>query len=221
MSPRPYRLSRRQEAVDATRARILRAARTLLLSPGSPSAFSIDHVARGAHVTRATVYHQFGSRRGLFEAVFDDLAAHGGVYELRHVFQERDPDRALERFVATFGHFWSASRLAHRRLEARGAWDPGLERALAARQERRRVALRLLVGRIHERHGRPPLGALEETIDVLFTLTSFHTFDALAGPSKSPAEVAPVVLRLARGVLGLEGDGARGVGGVGGESAVR
>jgi AcrR family transcriptional regulator len=166
---------------------------------------SIDQVARRARVTRATVYHQFGSRRGLFEAVFDDLAAKGGIYELQHVFQERDPDRALARFVATFGRFWSASRLVHRRLRARGAWDTGLEQALAARQERRRMVLKVLVGRLHERHGRPPATALEETIDVLFALTSFETFDTLAGSAKSPAEVAPLVLRLARGVLGLEG----------------
>jgi AcrR family transcriptional regulator len=205
VTPRPYRLGRRQATVDATRARILRAARTLLLTRRSPTEFSIDQVARRARVTRATVYHQFGSRRGLFEALFDDLAARGGIYELQSVFQERDPDRALARFVATFGRFWSASRLVHRRLRARGAWDAGLERALAARQERRRVALTVLVGRLRERYGRPPAETLEQTIDVLFTLTSFETFDALAGSAKTPADVTPVVLRLARGVLGLEG----------------
>jgi AcrR family transcriptional regulator len=205
VTPRPYRLGRRQATVDATRARILRAARTLLLTRRSPTEFSIDQVARRARVTRATVYHQFGSRRGLFEALFDDLAARGGIYELQNVFQERDPDRALARFVATFGRFWSASRLVHRRLRARGAWDAGLERALAARRERRRVALTVVVGRLRERYGRPPAETLEQTIDVLFTLTSFETFDALAGSAKTPADVTPVVLRLARGVLGLEG----------------
>lgn len=211
MTPRPYRLGRRQATVDATRARILRAARALLLSRHLPTEFSIDQVARRAGVTRATVYHHFGSRRGVFEAVFDDLAARGGIYELENVFQEPDPERALAQFVATFGRFWSASRLVHRRLRARGAWDAGLERALAARQERRRMALKVLVGRVQARHGRPPAEALEETIDVLFTLTSFETFDALAGPAKTPADVAPVVLRLARGVLGLEGDAVSGV----------
>jgi AcrR family transcriptional regulator len=204
VTPRPYRLGRRQATVDATRARILRAARATLLARSSPTEFSIDQVARRARVTRATVYHQFGSRRRLFEAVFDDLAARGGIYELGNVFQERDPDRALARFVATFGRFWSASRLVHRRLRARGAWDSGLEQALAARQERRRLALKVLVGRLHERYGRPPAEALDETVAVLFTVTSFETFDALAGSANTPADMAPVVLRLARGVLGLE-----------------
>jgi hypothetical protein len=40
-------------------------------------------------------------------------------------------------------------------------------------------------------------------IDVPFTLTSFPTFDTLAGPARSPVDVAPVVLRLVRTTLGL------------------
>jgi hypothetical protein len=62
----------------------------------------------------------------------------------------------------------------------------------------------VLVGRLHERYGRPPAEALDETVDVLFTVTSFETFDALAGSANTPADMAPVVLRLARGVLGLD-----------------
>lgn len=45
--------------------------------------------------------------------------------------------------------------------------------------------------------------ATEETIDLLFALTSFQTFDVLAGPKRTPAAVAPMVLRAARAILGL------------------
>ncbi|HEY6539541.1 MAG TPA: TetR/AcrR family transcriptional regulator, partial [Ktedonobacteraceae bacterium] len=41
----------------------------------------------------------------------------------------------------------------------------------------------------------------DEIVDVLFTLTSFETFDALAGPSHSLEEVAPVVQRLVRAAI--------------------
>src|SRR5439155_15147610 len=54
--PRRYRLGRRQAAVARTPARILRAARALLVAPHGV-AFSLDAVARRARVTRATVYH--------------------------------------------------------------------------------------------------------------------------------------------------------------------
>ncbi len=201
MTPRSYHLGRRQTAVDRTRARILKAAQALLVARGS-AGFSIDAVARRARVTRATVYHQFGSRPKLLEALFDDLAARGGMWDLTDAFRQPEPDEALARFVATFGRFWTAHRPIHRRLQALGALDQGLERALSARQEWRRQGLRVLVGRLRERHDLSG-AALEETIDVLFTLTSFHTFDTLAGAKRTPTAVAPVVLRLARRALGL------------------
>lgn len=201
MSPRPYRLGRRQATVDATRARILRAARAVLLARGSTE-FAIDAVARRARVTRATVYQRFGSRRRLLEALFDRLAAEGGMGDLAGAFRQPDPDAALERFVATFGRFWTAARPLHRRLRGLAALDAGLDRTLQARQEWRRQGLRVLVERWRARHASPAPAALGETVDALFGLTSFETFDALAGPPpRTPADAAPLVLLLARAVL--------------------
>src|SRR2546427_10499834 len=77
MSPRPYRLGRRQPAAQRTRARVLRAARELLTARAGAEPFSVDAVARRAGVARMTVYHRFGSRRGLLEALFDSLAPRG------------------------------------------------------------------------------------------------------------------------------------------------
>src|SRR2546430_11163673 len=77
MSPRPYRLGRRQPAAQRTRARVLRAARELLTARAGAEPFSVDAVARRAGVARMTVYHQFGSRRGLLEALFDSFAVGG------------------------------------------------------------------------------------------------------------------------------------------------
>ena len=65
MSPRPYRLGRRRPAAERTRARVLRAARALLTARAGAEPFSVEAVARRAGVARMTVYHQFGSRRGL------------------------------------------------------------------------------------------------------------------------------------------------------------
>ncbi len=204
MTPRSYRLGRRQAAVDRTRARILQAARALLVARGGAE-FSIDAVARRARVTRATVYQRFGSRPQLLEALFDDLARRGGMWDLATAFRQPDPEEALARFIATFGRFWTAHRPIHRRLLGLGALDAGLERTLRARQEWRRLGLRVIVGRVRERYGRPAASAEAETVDLLFALTSFPTFDVLAGPKRTPAGVAPLVLRVARAVLGLGG----------------
>src|SRR5262249_35010278 len=71
MSPRPYRLGQRQAAAEQTRARILAAARELLVASAGFSGFSVEAVARQAGVARMTVYYQFGSKPGLLEALYD------------------------------------------------------------------------------------------------------------------------------------------------------
>src|SRR5215472_15221569 len=87
MSPRPYRLGQRQASTEQTRARIIAAARELLVARNGFSGFSIDAVARQADVARMTVYYQFGSKIGLLEALSDSLATHGGMEQLADAFR--------------------------------------------------------------------------------------------------------------------------------------
>src|SRR3989454_9448981 len=122
MSPRPYRLGQRQVAADENRSRILNAAREQLEEEAS---FSIDAVARRADVARMTVYYQFGSRRGLLEALFDDLAARGGGPQLPSAFQEPGPVGALDRLIEIFAHFWSSARGVPRRVRGIARFQPG------------------------------------------------------------------------------------------------
>src|SRR5256886_11414892 len=82
MSPRPYQLGQRQAASEQTRSRVLQAARKLLMESTSFSGFSIEAVARRADVTRMTIYHQFGSKMGLLEALCDSLAVTGEMEQL-------------------------------------------------------------------------------------------------------------------------------------------
>jgi len=50
------------------------------------------------------------------------------------------------------------------------------------------------------RYGHLERAAIGKAIDVLHTLTSFETFDALTGTSRSP-EDATLLIRLAHGVV--------------------
>jgi len=202
MPRRSYHLGRRQAAVERTQARILKAARALLVARGNPD-FSIEALARRARVTRVTVYQRFGTRSKLLEALFDDLARQGGMWDLADAFGQPDPEEALARFVTTFARFWTAHRPIHRRLQALAALDTGLDRTLRARQEWRRQGLRVIVPRLGQRSGGAAAEAQDETIDLLFALTGFPMFDLLAGPQRTPADVATIVLRVARAVLGL------------------
>jgi len=203
MCPRPYRLGQRQIATEQTRARILIAARELLLTSDAFSGFSIDAVARQADVARMTVYHQFGSKIGLLEALSDSLAAHGGMEQLANAFRQKDPLEALEEYIRVFSRFWQSDRLVTRRLRALSTLDPDFEQVVKARDERRREGLRVIVLRLVEKYGKPAPETIDETVNILFTLLSFETFDTLAGPTRSLEEVTPVVQRLARAALGL------------------
>ncbi len=203
MSPRPYRLGQRQAASEQTRTRILNATRELLLTGENFTGFSIDAVARQADVARMTVYHQFGSKIGLLEALSDYLAAHGGMEQLANAFRRTEPFEALDEFVRVFGQFWQSDRVVTRRLRAMSALDQDFEKVIKARDERRREGLRVIVQRFVEKYGKLAPEAFDDTVNVLFTLLSFETFDTLAGSKQSIEEVSPLVQRLARAALGL------------------
>ena len=203
MSPRPYRLGQRQAASEQTRMRIVNAAREVLMASDGYSTFSIDVVARRADVARMTVYHQFGSKLGLLEALCDSLAMSGGMEKLASAFRLEDPVASLNEYILVFSRFWEADRLVMRRLRALANLDPDFEQVIRSRDEWRRRGLQVIVGRFVERYGRPAPEALDEVIAVLYTLLSFEFFDMLAGPTQSMQEVVPAVQQLAHAALGL------------------
>jgi AcrR family transcriptional regulator len=167
------------------------------------SGFSMEAVARLADVTRMTVYHQFGSKTGLLEALCNSLAASGGMEQLATAFRQLEPLDALMEYITVFSHFWDADRLVLRRLRGLAALDLDFEQVVRARDERRRQGLSVLVRRFVGKDTLPVKEAIEETVDVLYTLISFECFDTLAGPTRSLEEVAPVVQRLAKAALCL------------------
>jgi len=195
MSPRPYNLGKRREAIDQSRQQVLAAARSLLAEPGG-SAFTVDAVARRADVARATVYYQFGSRSGLLEAVCDHLADLGGMDGLPAAFTDPDPRRGLDVFVGCFGRFWAADRAATRRLRALAVLDPEVGAVITARDQRRRDGLAVLVGRLPDRPADP-----DHLVRTLTALTGFELFDALAAPDQDLTTVTPDVLRLTAAIL--------------------
>lgn len=128
-----------------------------------------------------TVYYQFGSKAGLLEALSDDLAARAGIgARLAAAFAEPDA------------------------VDAPAVLDPEIERGERARNERRRTAIRGVLGRLAEQRGRPGPATMDEVVDLLHVLTSFETFDALAGADRTPEEVVPLVQWLALAAVELD-----------------
>jgi AcrR family transcriptional regulator len=120
---RPYSLVRRLELSDRKRAKILAAARARLESGGFLN-LTLDALARESGVTRQTIYNLFGTKAGVLEALFDQLALRGGLHRMREVMQQTDSESLLPAFVKIFTDFWSQDRLFIRRIHGIAAIDP-------------------------------------------------------------------------------------------------
>lgn len=187
---RPYASDKRSAKAAETRERVLDAAKTLLRDQGA-AALSLETVARAAGVTRLTVYNQFGSRRGLLEALFDRLAASGGMMDLASAMATPDPRGGLARLVEVFCSFWSSDQsLAG--LYAAASIDSELAEGLNSRNDRRREALAVFVRRFGNREA----AAQQDVVDVLFALTGFAMFHALASNDRTPVAVCALLQPL-------------------------
>lgn len=205
VSPRHYQLGQRKAATEKSRAGILAAARQLLTAKTGFSAFTIDRVAKQAGVARMTVYYQFQGRRGLLEALYASLAARSGMQDLPDAFRKTDPLQALLEFIGIFIRFWSSDRLAIRRLHALSALEPEIADTIEAHAALRRQGLQVIVAQVKDRYGHPTARKLSEAVDILQMLTSFETFDHLAGTSRKPNEVGDTLMRLAIATVVLYG----------------
>src|SRR5260370_22285039 len=173
MGTRPYTSSVRAAAAAKKRDRVIEAAAGSLREDASIASFSLEAVAKAAGVTRLTVYHQFGSRRGLLEAVFDEIARQGGLTEIANAMAISDPHAALDRLVEIFCAFWNRDPAVGRLHEAM-ATDPEFAQALIGRNERRRKTVNILIGRIA---GKPALPRpRRDPLHLLFPLTPLALF---------------------------------------------
>jgi AcrR family transcriptional regulator len=193
----------RDAAAAQTRERILSAARDLLVSEAF-SGFTMDAVARKSDVSRLTVYYQFESKVGLLEALYNHIAKRGEMEQLADVFRRgSDPLTTLHDFILVFARFWASDRDVIRRLHGLAAIDPEIAQSLRARNERRAQGLRVIVNRYTKTNS--TLTSTDEpvAIDTLHMLTSFETFDALAGSTRSFDEVLAILRRMANHAIGF------------------
>lgn len=67
-------MKRRTEMVEETRAKLIQAARKAFADNGYAAA-SMDDLTAAAGLTRGALYHNFGDKRGLLQAVIDQIDA--------------------------------------------------------------------------------------------------------------------------------------------------
>jgi AcrR family transcriptional regulator len=195
---RPYALGRRLELSDQKRAAILAAAKTQLAANGYLQ-LTMDTLARESGVTRQTIHNLFGTKAGVLEALFDQLALDGGMERMRNVMQQTNTESMLASFVEVFADFWSRDRLLIRRIHGIAAIDPEFGAAVEARNRRRRMAAARIVDQLGD-GGRDPEDKTQR-IATLYALTSFEFFDALAEGYGNVNAAASSVLVLVRKAL--------------------
>jgi len=198
MSPRAYRMDKRQTARDLTRARILDAVGALLADDATRE-LSMEAVARRADVSRLTIYYQFGSRAGLLEALFDHLANRGNMQRMAEVFQASTLSSALDKMVRTFVGFWATDPAVMRRLRAMAALDIEINEGVRARDARRAHIAREILKRTTETKRID--GRQAEAAEVISMLTSFETYDALARSGQTEDQIIATLGSLTQSVL--------------------
>ena len=192
MSPRRYSSPGRDAAAAQTRDRIVDAAAGILGTAEGIDGFSLEAVAKAAGVTRLTVYNQFGSRRAVLEAVFDQVALRGGLHRLADAVALSDPHAAIDQVIAIFCDFWSFDQGAIALLHAAGSANQEFAVSVTERNERRRRLFASIARRMDL-----PQKLQRELTDTLFALTSFAFFAQIA-TGRSAAAAGRMIAALAR-----------------------
>ena len=185
----------------ATRQRIIDAARDLRGEEGFHGV-GLEAVAKGAGLTRDTVYYQFGSKLGLLDAVVADLGERGESWRVSQALSHRDPVRALGDAFREGCRFWAADHNLARRMLALAAVDPDASAVLTEREERRQALVDSLVERLAAQRRLRAGFSRRQAADVLTLLSSFEAFDQLYTVRRlTPTRIAQTLLGLASCVL--------------------
>lgn len=196
---RRYDMSVRGRASDRTRARILRAAHHLLNRGGS---LTLQEVAAGAGVTRATLYQRVGSRRGLLAAVFEDQGRLMDFDRVLAATRLDDPARAVVATVREGCRAWSVMPDAIRRTLALAVIDEEIGELVRRYEQYRHREMSRLARRAFDAGAFPPKLTPKDAAATLALLTSFPIFDHLR-IQHGPRAASRHLLRITTSTLGL------------------
>jgi AcrR family transcriptional regulator len=177
--PRKYQQVVRAEAAEQTRRRILDAVEQRLREAPHEQP-SLDSVARLAKVSRSTIYQDFGSRAGLFDAYVMDLWERTGFPELAEAVRTGDAREHLRAGLTAASRMKAQEIDIYRVLHAMDRLDPdSAGGAVRAMEADRRAGMEHLGRRLDEDGVLRKDVSREWAIDVLWTLTSFESLDLL------------------------------------------
>jgi AcrR family transcriptional regulator len=179
MATRRYDQVLRAEAARETRRRILEAVGRRLREVPTEQP-SLEQVARLANVSRSTIYADFGSRAGLFDAFVVDLWERTGLSDLSRAVVSDDAREHLREGIAAASRMKGRDLAIYRVLHAMDRLDPESAGGAVRHMETdRRAGVESLAAHL-ERDGALREGlSVEQAADALWVLTSFESLDLL------------------------------------------
>ena len=176
---RRYNLKKRARSAEETRVRIIEAARTLLRE-SSYSDVSLDRIAAEARVSRQTIYVQFGSKRGVLQALVEHIERESYGVAIREGLEGiHDPVYTLHNSIKHQANFFERNADLLRTFYAQAVSDPDFRAVWEDRLQERWDALNWLVEWI-ARDGRLAEGwDAKEATDWLWSLTGFRLYEEL------------------------------------------
>ena len=198
MSRRKYEQVLRAEAAEETRRRILDAVGQCLRETPTEQP-SLGRVAELARVSRSTIYADFGSRSGLFDAFVVDLWERTGLGELGQAVGAADARDHLREGIRAASRMKGQELAVYRVLHAMDRLDPESAGGAVRHMETdRRGGVQSLAEHL-DREGELREGlTVEEVVDVLWVLTSFESLDLLiTGRSHTVDEAIETLVDMA------------------------
>jgi AcrR family transcriptional regulator len=176
---RAYTLRKRAVTAAETRLRIIEAACDLLTQAGYHSV-SLDDIAAGAGVSRQTIYLQFGSKRGVLQAVAEHVELQSyGLDMLEGVRTVQDPTGMIRNGITTQLAFFSQNANLLRTFYAQAASDPDFRDVWQDRLRKRWDAIHVLIERIAGEGKLAEGWNITEASDWIWSLTNFRLYDEM------------------------------------------
>jgi AcrR family transcriptional regulator len=176
---RRYNLKKRARSAEETRVRIIEAARTLLRESSYADA-SLDRIAAEAGVSRQTIYAQFGSKRGVLQALVEHIERESyGVGIKEGLEGIHDPVYTLHNSIRHQANFFERNADLLRTFYAQAVSDPDFRAVWEDRLQERWDALNWLVEML-AREGKLAGGwTAKDATDWLWSLTGFRLYEEL------------------------------------------
>ena len=175
---RPYDNSRRQAQVQATRLRVIEAAKALFIAHGYP-ATTLEAIADAADTSLPTLYRLFSSKRSLLKAVLDvsfggddQPVAFAERPDVQAARAEPDPQALITAFARIGRDFMERSSAIMRVLATASAVDPDAAQLMEEIRRQRLTGQSRLVAAFSALGALDPDLEFSEAADITYAVLS-------------------------------------------------